>query len=170
MRKILSSLLLSVAAMSGAQGADLSGALGTTGQGGVTARAALGFNWDKTWLQSSTGLLTGYWDLGYTYWQAGDHAGGRHSLSFSPVFVYEFGNGPTKPFIEAGVGVSMFTGASAGDQQFGSAFNFEDRLGAGLKFADGEKVGVRVIHYSNASIQQPNDGIESYSLFYSHPL
>ncbi|MRT64241.1 acyloxyacyl hydrolase, partial [Pseudomonas sp. CAH-1] len=26
------------------------------------------------------------------------------------------------------------------------------------------------IHYSNAGIKQPNDGIESYSLFYSHQI
>jgi len=170
MKRIVSSVLLSLGLVCGAHAADLSGALGVTGQGDVTARAALGFNWDKAWLQSSTGFLTGYWDLGYTYWGAGDKAGGRHSISFSPVFVYEFGTGDIKPFVEAGIGVSLFTGASAGDQDFGSAFNFEDRIGAGLKFAGGQKVGIRAIHYSNASIKQPNDGIESYSLFYSYPL
>jgi lipid A 3-O-deacylase len=153
-----------------ANAADVSGGLGATSQGGATARAAVGFNWDKTWLQSSTGHLTGYWDLGYTYWQAGDEAGGRHSVSFSPVFVYEFGSGSVTPFLEAGVGVSLFTGTSAGDQKFGSAFNFEDRIGGGVKFSDGQKVGLRVIHYSNAGIKQPNDGIESYSIFYSHPI
>jgi lipid A 3-O-deacylase len=170
MRNFVTAALLGLGLVTGAQAADLSGAVGATGQGGVTARAAVGFNWDKQWLKSSTGLLTGYWDLGYTYWEAGKEAGARHSFSFSPVFVYEFGEGPIKPFVEAGIGVAMFTGASAGDQQFGSAFNFEDRLGAGVKFSDGQKVGVRAIHYSNASIKQPNDGIESYSLFYSHPF
>jgi lipid A 3-O-deacylase len=29
------------------------------------------------------------------------------------------------------------------------------------------RVGVRVIHYSNAGLSEPNEGIESYSLFYS---
>jgi lipid A 3-O-deacylase len=91
-------------------------------------------------------------------------------VSFAPVFVYEFGSGQIKPFIEAGVGVSMFTGASAGDQKFGSAFNFEDRLGAGLKFGDTQRVALRVTHYSNAGIKEPNDGIESYALVYSHTL
>lgn len=46
-------------------------------------------------------------------------------------------------------------------------FNFEDRLGAGLKIGETQKVGVRAIHYSNAGIKEPNDGIESFSLFYS---
>lgn len=170
MKKIASLLVLSLGLISGAHAADLSGALGGTGQGGTTARIAVGFNWDKDWLQSSVGHVTGYWDLGYTYWEAGDQAGARHSVSFSPVFVYEFGNGSIKPFVEAGIGASMFTGASAGDRKFGSSYNFEDRIGAGLKFADGQKVGVRAIHYSNGSTREPNEGIESYSLFYSHPL
>jgi lipid A 3-O-deacylase len=166
---LLAALCLSSLAMN-AHATQMSGALGATSQGGVTARVGLGFDWDKAWLESSTGKLTGYWDLGYTYWEAGKQAGARHSVSFAPVFVYEFGSGQIKPFIEAGVGVSMFTGASAGDQKFGSAFNFEDRLGAGLKFGDTQRVALRVTHYSNAGIKEPNDGIESYALVYSHTL
>ena len=153
-----------------ASAAELSGALGATSQGGVTARTALGFDWDRSWLQTETGKVTGYWDLGYTYWQAGEQAGGRHSLSFAPVFVYEFGSANIKPFIEAGIGVAVFSGTTAGDQKFGSAFNFEDRIGAGLKFGDTQRVGLRVTHYSNAGIKEPNDGIESYALFYSHKI
>lgn len=149
---------------------ELSGAIGATSQGGVTARTALGFDWNRSWLQTETGKVTGYWDLGYTYWQAGEQAGGRHSLSFAPVFVYEFGSGDIKPFIEAGIGVAVFSGTTAGDQKFGSAFNFEDRIGAGLKFGDTQRVGLRVTHYSNAGIKEPNDGIESYALFYSHKI
>lgn len=147
---------------------QFSSALGVTGQGGATARIALGLEWDKSWLESQVGHATGYWDVGYTYWQAGEEAGGRHAFSFAPVFVYEFEGGYLKPFVEAGVGVSVFSGTTAGDQKFGSAFNFEDRLGAGVKFGKTDKIGIRAIHYSNASIKEPNDGIESYSLFYSH--
>ena len=48
----------------------------------------------------------------------------------------------------------------------GSSFQFEDRIGAGLRFAGGHEVGIRAIHYSNAGIKQPNDGVEAYSLHY----
>lgn len=166
---LIAALCLSSLAFN-AQATEMSGAVGATSQGGLTARVALGFDWDKAWLESATGRLTGYWDLGYTYWESGDEAGGRHSVSFAPVFVYEFGTGEVRPFIEAGIGVSMFSGSSAGDQKLGSAFNFEDRLGAGLKFGDSQRVGLRVTHYSNAGIKEPNDGIESYALFYSHSI
>ncbi len=130
----------------------------------------MALDWNKSWWESSTGKLTGYWDAGYTYWEAGDAAGGAHSISFSPVFVYEFTGGDVKPFIEAGIGIALFSGTKAGDQELGSSFNFEDRIGVGLKIGEGQRVGIRAIHYSNAGIKQPNEGIESYALFYSHQI
>ncbi|MDN6858716.1 acyloxyacyl hydrolase [Pseudomonas sp. CAN2814] len=168
-------LFAAVAALSlghviSAQAASLTGAVGATSQGDMTYRLGLGFDWDKSWWESSTGRLTGYWDAGYTYWSAGDRAGGRHSLSFSPVFVYEFSGDSVKPFIEAGIGVAAFTGSEVGDKDLGGAVNFEDRIGAGVKFGGGQAVGIRAMHYSNAGIKEPNDGIESYSLYYTMPL
>lgn len=150
------------------QAAEISGAVGVTTQGDMTYRAGLGWQWEKRWLESSTGHLSGYWDLGYTYWEGGDQASGRHSISAAPVFEYVLGNGFYKPFIEAGIGASFFSGTSVGDQKLGSSFNFEDRLGAGVKIGDTQRVGIRVIHYSNAGLAQPNDGVESYSIFYAH--
>lgn len=169
MKNLIATLALSLLAAS-AGAAELSGSVGATSQGGLTVRFGVGIDWGKSWLQSDTGRLTGLWETGYTYWDAGDAAGGTHSLSFAPVFIYEFGNGNIKPFIEAGIGVAMFSRASAGDQNLGSAFNFEDRIGAGVKISETQKLGLRVIHYSNAGIKQPNDGIESFSLFYSHRI
>ncbi|WP_411567220.1 acyloxyacyl hydrolase [Pseudomonas sp. KU43P] len=51
-----------------------------------------------------------------------------------------------------------------------SSFTLEDRIGVGLKIGEGQRVGIRAIHYSNADIKQPNEGIESYALFYSHQI
>ena len=162
-------LLLSFSGLSNA--ADITGALGATAQGGLTARAAMGFDWDKSWFESDTGRLTGYWDAGVTHWESGKKASDRVSLSFSPVFVYEFKtNSSITPFIEAGVGVSLFSATRVGDKALGSSFNFEDRIGVGLKFANDDKLGLRAIHYSNAGIKEPNSGIESFTVFYSHAL
>lgn len=169
MKHLFIGALLTMAACA-ASAAELSGSLGATSQGGLTARVGMGVGWGNSWLQSDTGRLTGYWDAGYTYWEAGDEAGGAHSLSFSPVFVYEFAGGKIKPFIEAGIGVAVFSSTKVGDQNLGSAFNFEDRIGVGLKIGDEQRVGIRAVHYSNAGIKQPNDGIESFALFYSHQI
>ncbi|WP_342651411.1 acyloxyacyl hydrolase [Pseudomonas sp. REB1044] len=167
--RLATSLAVAVLALAGtqlAQAAQVSGAVGVTSQGDMTYRLGMSFDWDKKWLQSSVGHVSGYWDADYTYWEGGDYSG-AHSLSFSPVFTYEFGDSGYVPFIEAGVGVAVFSKTDVGDQKLGSAFNFEDRIGFGVKLPGQQKVGIRATHYSNAGIKQPNDGIESYALFYS---
>lgn len=157
---------LALGSASLAQAAAVTGAVGATSQGDLTYRIGLSSEWDSKWFESSTGHLGGYWDAAYTYWEGGD-ASGAHSLSFSPVFVYEFSGFTYTPYIEAGIGLAAFSKTEVGDQRLGSSFNFEDRIGLGLKLPDEQKVGIRAIHYSNAGIKEPNDGIESYSLFYS---
>lgn len=150
---------------------DVSAALGTTAQGELTYRLGMSRDWNRQWLNSDRGHLTGYWDAGYTHWAAGTYSA-AHTLSFSPVFVYRFngeGEGP-RPFIEVGIGISVFSSTQVGRRNMSSAFHFEDRLGAGYQFAGGTSLGVRAIHYSNAGLKMPNQGIESYALFVSHPL
>ncbi|WP_407315065.1 acyloxyacyl hydrolase [Pseudomonas sp. nanlin1] len=152
-----------------AQAADVSLSVGQTGDSTMVYRLGLQSNWDKSWMQTSVGRVTGYWDGAYTYWD-GDTTSSNHSLSFSPVFVYEFAGGSVKPFIEAGIGVAAFAHTQLESNNLGSSFNFEDRLGFGLRFAGGHELSVRAIHYSNAGIKQPNDGVESYSLNYRMAL
>lgn len=151
------------------QAAGLEFSVGQTGQTSQTYRLGMKFDWDKSWLQSDVGRLTGYWDGAYTYWD-GDKRSSNNSLSFSPVFVYEFAGQNVKPYIEAGIGVAVFSNTQIEDNKLGSAFNFEDRIGFGVRFNGGHEVGIRATHYSNAGIKEPNDGIESYALHYTMPL
>jgi lipid A 3-O-deacylase len=110
-------------------------------------------------------------DAGRNAGGTGGRAGGlhktasNHSLSFSPVFVYEFAGERFKPYIEAGIGIAAFSSTELEDNDLGSSFQFEDRIGFGVRFA-GQEVGLRALHYSNAGLKQPNDGVESYSLHY----
>ena len=147
----------------------LSASVGVTGQGEMTWRASHAHDWDRRWWQGERGYLTGYWDTAYTYWEGSD-AASAHSLSFSPVLVYQFHGQRVRPFVEFGIGVSLFSSTEVGEKQMGSAFHFEDRVGAGVVLPGGSRLGLRAIHYSNAGIKQPNDGIESYALFYSRPF
>lgn len=157
--------LLCLSAGFTAQAADISGAIGATGDGSMIYRVGTQFGFADSWLQSSTGELGGYWDAGYTYWESGNGDAGNNSVSFSPVFVYEFAGQSVRPVIEAGIGVALFSSTKIDGNKLGQAFQFEDRLGLGLRFS-GQEVGVRAIHYSNAGMQNPNDGVESYSLYY----
>ncbi len=151
------------------QAADISFSVGQTGDSSMTYRLGLQSNWDASWWQSSTGHLTGYWDGAYTYWE-GDRTSAVHSLSFSPVFVYEFAGESVKPYVEAGIGVAAFSSTEIEDNDLGAAFQFEDRIGGGIRFGAGQEIGFRVIHYSNAKMQRHNDGVESYALHYRMPL
>ncbi|MEX5573156.1 MULTISPECIES: acyloxyacyl hydrolase [Pseudomonas] len=172
MKRLLCAAVFS-AALSGqssmvlADGVEFS--VGHTSQSTMTYRLGVQFDWDKSWLKSDVGRLTGYWDGAYTYWD-GDKRSSNNSLSFSPVLVYEFAGQSVKPYIEAGIGVSVFSNTQVEDNKLGSAFNFEDRIGFGLRFAGGHEIGIRATHYSNAGIKQPNDGIESYALHYKMPF
>ncbi|HSC84792.1 MAG TPA: acyloxyacyl hydrolase [Pseudomonas sp.] len=165
-KKILSLLAgttLGLASLS-AQAVDFSVAAGQSGESTTVLRLGAQWDWDKSWMQSDVGRLTGYWDAGYTYW-VGDDTASNNSISFSPVFVYEFAGSTVKPYIEGGIGVALFSSTELEGNDLGSSFQFEDRLGAGLRFS-GQEVGIRAVHYSNAGIEQPNDGVEAYTLHY----
>jgi lipid A 3-O-deacylase len=168
MKKLFSlaaAVVISMGPAVSAQAADVSFAVGTTGESTMVYRFGTQFDFGTSWFQSDVGRLTGYWDAAYSYWE-GDETAANHSLSFSPVFVYEFAGDSVKPYVEGGIGVAAFSSTELEDNDLGSSFQFEDRIGAGLRFAGGHDVGVRAIHYSNAGISQPNDGVEAYSLYY----
>ena len=166
MKKILSLAAAAALGLSSlsAQAVDFTAAIGQSGDSTMVYRLGAQWDWDTSWWQSSVGHLTGYWDAGYTYWD-GDETSSNHSLSFAPVFVYEFAGETVKPYIEAGIGVAAFANTELEDNDLGSSFQFEDRIGLGLRFS-GQEVGIRAIHYSNAGIKQPNDGVEAYTLHY----
>ena len=152
-----------------AQAADVSVSVGQTGDSTMVYRLGLQSNWDASGWQTSVGRVTGDGDGAYTSWD-GDDTASTHSLSFAPVFVYEFAGHSVKPYIEAGIGVAAFSSTELESNELGSSFQFEDRIGFGLRFAGGHEIGVRAIHYSNAGIKEPNDGVESYSVHYRMAL
>ncbi|WP_448111590.1 acyloxyacyl hydrolase [Pseudomonas lini] len=152
-----------------AQAAGVEFGVGQTSESTMTYRLGMQFDWDKSWLQSDIGRLTGYWSGAYTYWE-GDQTSSNHSLSFSPVLVYEFAGQTIKPYVEAGIGIAVFANTEVEDNNLGGAFQFEDRFGFGLRFTGGHEIGIRAMHYSNGGISSPNDGVESYSLHYTMPL
>lgn len=167
MKKLCALALLATASLGGAgalQAADVTAAIGQSGDSTMVYRLGAQWDWQRSWFQTDVGRLTGYWDLGYTYWD-GDETASNHSLSFSPVFVYEFAGQSVRPYIEAGIGVAAFSSTELEDNRLGSSFQFEDRIGVGLRFS-GQEVGLRAVHYSNAGLKNPNDGVEAYTLHY----
>lgn len=166
----LSAALLLCMTMTGtAQAVELSAAAGATDDGSMVYRVGGQLPFSNSWWRSDTGHLSGYWDAGYTYWSSGNDSDANGSLSFTPVFVYEFAGQTVRPIIEAGIGIAAFADTEVDGNDLGSALQFEDRIGLGLRFS-GQEVGVRAMHYSNAGLKTPNDGVESYSLYYRTSL
>jgi len=143
---------------------SLSISVGRTNQSSNLFRLSTQTDLGLRWLESASGHLGGYWDTTYSYWQ-GHKSSSRHSLSTSPVLVYEFNGERFKPYVEGGIGIALFSATRVEGERLGTAFQFEDRLGAGLRFA-GQEIGVRLWHYSNGGLKSPNDGINAYSLHY----
>jgi lipid A 3-O-deacylase len=152
-----------------AQAAGVEFGVGATSDSTMTYRLGMTFDWDQSWWQTDVGRVTGYWSGAYTYWE-GDKTSSNNSLSFSPVFVYEFAGQSVRPYVEAGIGVALFSNNELEDNKIGGAFQFEDRIGLGLRFNGGHEVGIRATHYSNAGLSSDNDGVESYALHYTMPL
>ena len=147
--------------------AELLLAPGVTTEGQFTANLSLAFDWNRRWFESDTGHLGGYWNVAYTWWEAGRFGHDEHSLSLSPVFVYRFHAEGWQPFVEAGIGAAYFSANRVGDRRLGSRTHFEDRFAVGLQMNERAALRLRVIHYSNAGLKEPNDGINSWSLVYA---
>ncbi|WP_220338398.1 acyloxyacyl hydrolase [Wenzhouxiangella sediminis] len=160
-------LCLTATAASDADATELMLAPGVTSGGETTANVSLAFDWNKRWFESETGHLSGYWNVAYTWWEAGRFGSDEHSISVSPVLVYRFNAEGWEPFVELGVGAAYFSDDRVGDQRLGSRAHFEDRFAVGVQMNERDALRLRIIHYSNASLKEPNEGINSWSLVYS---
>ena len=134
-------------------------------------RASAQWNWDKKLIDMGRWHLGGYWETSFGYWDNNSVAKTHDSIfdfGFTPVFRFEPNNlNGFSPYAELGVGVHVLSHTSVSPQrQFGSAFQFGDHVGAGVRF--GEKgqfdIGYRYQHLSNAGIKQPNQGINFHEL------
>jgi|GEM_PF-22824 len=113
--------------------------------------------------------LSGYFESSLNYWHG--KYDDNYGIAFSPVFTYYFTipDIPTiptipetvKPYIEGGIGVSLFLETLADGRDLSSSFLFEDRIGIGLQFKEWD-FSFRYLHYSNANIEKPNNGIDIF--------
>jgi len=122
-------------------------------------RVGLVKDWNVNWLENATGYVTGYFELSYNHWKEGGDKTNGYALS--PVFQYAFnpGNDAWYPYVEGGVGVAYIDEYFIGTRNLSSNLQFEDRIGLGVRF-NSLDLSFRYMHYSNASLKEPNDGID----------
>ena len=112
------------------------------------------------WLSRRNIPLTGFFESSVNIWDGSNTIFG---LAISPVFsyaIYSFGKYELN--LHAGIGVALISETTISGRDMSSAFQFEDRAGFELK---GDRVDFYALylHYSNASLVQPNDGIDIFS-------
>jgi lipid A 3-O-deacylase len=87
------------------------------------------------------------------------------AIALSPVFMLSWpvGTGRFEPYVEGGIGAAFLSRTSIGGREFSTSFQFEDRLGIGLR---GRRIDVhyRFMHYSNGGLKKPNNGIDFHVL------
>lgn len=137
-----------------------------SGDNANMARLGAQWDWKKPLVTKGNWLLTGYWEVSAGSWN-GQNRGGKDyntaDIGFTPVFRLQQKNFSwAAPYVEAGIGVHMLSSTHiTADREFSTAFQFGDHLGAGLRFGDKHRfdLGYRFQHLSNASIKDPNPGI-----------
>lgn len=118
--------------------------------------------------------LTGYWDLSYANWRVNPpQANQPHSISilaFSPLIRLQSRENwllAAQPYLELGIGASFLSNNHLGHRNLGGQFAFQDLIGLGLRWSKTQawSLSYHYLHYSNASLCPPNQGIDVKHLF-----
>jgi hypothetical protein len=100
------------------------------------------------------------------YWKPGSSREGGQpivEIGLTPVFRLSPGEGASRFFLEAAVGVHFLSHTSIySGRELSTSFQFGDLIGAGWRFgSEGRyEMSLRLLHFSNGGIAHPNQGIE----------
>ena len=126
----------------------------------------LGAQWDwkdVAWWQSNGTHIGGYWDLSVAEWQENKYNNTNTqkrltNIGFTPVFRFQRDD-KRGFYVEGGVGINLFSELyNNNGKQLSTAFQFGDHVGGGYVFANGVDVGIKLQHFSNGGIKEPNAG------------
>ena len=121
-------------------------------------RLGLRSDFGRSWIY---GNLSGFFEASANYWnKQGDEVFGA---ALSPVFVLQpkLGLGEWRPYVDGGIGAACISKTKIADRDMSSLFQFEDRVGLGVKWRMLD-LNVGYLHYSNANLVKPNQGIDIY--------
>lgn len=131
--------------------------------------------WPWVGLPKASINLLGYWDFSYANWQVNPPSltNQPHSIGIvaaSPLLRLQSRQSwllAIKPYLELGIGVSLLSGNHLGHRDLGGQFAFQDLIGLGLRWSKTQtwSISYRYLHYSNAHLFPPNQGIDVKHLF-----
>ncbi|MCX7192196.1 MAG: acyloxyacyl hydrolase [Proteobacteria bacterium] len=138
-----------------------------------TARAGAIFNFERQWFTEGDWLVAGFWEATAGQWQGRSAAGNNQTitdLAVTPVFRLQQKNPSSfSPYLEGAIGFHLISPTFIyANRQFGSAFQFGDHVGAGVRFGEHQQfdLGYRYQHISNGGLKKPNQGINLNELHF----
>lgn len=115
-----------------------------------------------------------HWDLYASDWNAPLQTGGRRNyaqIGGIATFRYRFGASSSPWFAEAGLGGTMMHRVyHTSTHDFSTAFQFTEVLGLGYSFGAQREheLSLRLQHFSNAGVKEPNPGENFVRLRYAY--
>lgn len=106
-------------------------------------------------------------------WQnSNDTSDNIFAVTLSPIVRWQLTESPQPLFLDAGIGASYIDQTRIGNRRLSTRFQFEDRIGLSWRYsADSDgRISLQYTHYSNADIEQPNDGLDFFSIYWVLPL
>jgi hypothetical protein len=147
------------------------------GAGSATDAWSVGgqWHWRRAWALRDSLVLRGRWEIAFGRWRTQFDDGRRDrswttQVSLVPTlrlttpsgrgWYGEIGSGPA-------LLIPVFQGR---DRRFSTEFNFQSHLAVGYVLGDRGKhdLGLRIEHFSNAGIREPNPGMNFGSLRYTY--
>ncbi len=150
-QKILTSVLVCLASSTYAGGHTF--ALG----GWDGARVTAEYSFEPRPLNGTFDLVP---EVGVSYWR-----GHRGAFQLHAVPMFRARLTPTW-YLEAGIGASYFTRTTFARQNIDTHFQFADQLGVGYVLGH-SSVALRLEHFSNGGIRNPNPGVNAVQLVYT---
>ena len=140
------------------------------------ARAGLQWKWENKWWQSNGRHLGGYWDLTLAHWR-GTHfqnLSGRdqnlNAIGITPVFRFQ-SDTLKGGYVEGGIGGHYLSELYDNNgRRLSTNFQFGDHIGVGYVFRNNLDLGLKIQHFSNGGIKQPNNGVNFAIIRMKYPF
>jgi len=135
--------------------------------------AGLSWDWNERWMLGP-GLLTAYVETWISNWRYDVGGGNRRNLTqvgLTPALRWRLDDGASPWFFDAGVGLTFSSVIYQTEgKAFSTRFNFGTHLGVGRNFGARREheLMLRVEHFSNAGIKEPNPGANFVQLRYAY--
>ncbi len=161
----------------GAQAWRPDAAFSQVGAGAATDAWSIGgqWHWNRAWILRDSLVVHGRWEFSVGRWRTDPDEEGSDRAWVTQVSVVPTlrlsGLSERGWYAELGSGPSLLAPLfRSRDRAFSTEFNFQSHLALGYVLGERREhdIGLRIEHFSNAGIRDPNPGVEFASLRYTY--